>query len=145
MGISFVVEDVVNLEMGGVIGGGTPDVGGSAVGVIEGTRFVKEDSSKGSEDYQSSPPVEKVSSGDEDLATRLSRTRKPDLMVDVNAVVPEPRSIRLRLRSASSQKSQPASRAASDAPPVNTKGSLSKHLKTLRPSSNLVSGLFLIS
>ncbi|KAM0043078.1 hypothetical protein Hdeb2414_s0010g00337041 [Helianthus debilis subsp. tardiflorus] len=87
--------------------------------------------------------MENVSSGDEDLGIRLSRKRKADPVVDANAAVLEPRSIRLRLYSASSQKSQPASRAVSKVPLANTKGSLSKHLKTLRPSSSLASGPFL--
>ncbi|MFS7901047.1 hypothetical protein Hanom_Chr00s164741g01826391 [Helianthus anomalus] len=84
-----------------------------------------------------------MSSGDEDLGTYLFHKRKLDPVVDINATVPEPRSIRLRLRSASSQNSHPASRATFEVPPANLKGSLSKHLKTLQPSSSLVSGPFL--
>ncbi|KAM0011736.1 hypothetical protein Hdeb2414_s0002g00049571 [Helianthus debilis subsp. tardiflorus] len=129
--------------MGDVLGGNAPDVGGSTAGVIEGTPSAKKGSSMGSEDSQHSPPMEDVSSGDEYLGTRLSWKRKPDPVVDVNVVIPEPRSILNRLRSASPQKSQPTSRAASQAPLVNTKGSLLKHLKILRPSSSLVSGPFL--
>ncbi|MFS8006716.1 hypothetical protein Hanom_Chr14g01252451 [Helianthus anomalus] len=64
---------------------------------------------------------------------------KTDPEADTKAAILEPRNIRLRLRSASIQKSQPASRAASEIPPSNAKGSLSKHLMTLRPSSVLVS------
>ncbi|KAJ0603924.1 hypothetical protein HanHA300_Chr02g0043741 [Helianthus annuus] len=138
-------KGVVNPEMGGVLGGNTPDVGGSAVEMIDGTPSAKEGSSKGSEDSQHSPPAEDVSSWDEDSAMCFSRKYKPDPVVDVNVAIPAPRSICQRLRSASSQKSQPASRAASKAPPMNTKGSLSKHLKILQPSSSLVSGHFLVS
>ncbi|MFS7947522.1 hypothetical protein Hanom_Chr06g00549261 [Helianthus anomalus] len=89
--------------------------------------------------------MENVRSGDEDLGTRLSRKCKANPVGDINATVPVPRSIRSRLRSASNQKSQPASQDASEVPPTNTNGSLSKHLKTLRPSSSLVSGPFLVS
>ncbi|MFS7951431.1 hypothetical protein Hanom_Chr07g00595091 [Helianthus anomalus] len=136
-GISFMVEDVVNPEICGVLGGNAPDVGGSAVGVIEGTPSSKEGSYKGSENSQHSPRVENGNSTDEYLATRISRKPKPDLVVDVKVVIPEPRSILKRFRSACPQKSQPASRSASEAPLVNTKGSLSKHLKILRPSTSL--------
>ncbi|KAM0065354.1 hypothetical protein Hdeb2414_s0003g00113831 [Helianthus debilis subsp. tardiflorus] len=120
-GILFVVEGVVNTKIEGILGGGTADVGGAARATEE-TPYVKEGSPEGSSDSQNSSPVENMSSGDEDL---------------------EPRSIRLRLRSANGQKSHPTSRATFEVPPANTKGSLSKHLKTLRPSSNLVSGPFL--
>ncbi|MFS7968125.1 hypothetical protein Hanom_Chr09g00793831 [Helianthus anomalus] len=100
---------MVNPEMGGILGGNTPDVGGSntEVVLVEGTPSPEGYSPKGLEDSQNSPLVE------------------------------NPRNIRHRLRSASNQKSQPISRAMSEAPPVNTKGSLSKHLKNLRPSSGL--------
>ncbi|KAJ0532424.1 hypothetical protein HanHA300_Chr00c0147g0717961 [Helianthus annuus] len=45
-------------------------------------------------------------------------------------VVPAPRNIRLRLRSASGQKTFPAVKATSELPPVGAKGSLSKHLRS---------------
>ncbi|KAF5783625.1 hypothetical protein HanXRQr2_Chr11g0510131 [Helianthus annuus] len=70
--ISFVVEGVVNSEIGGILGGGTAGVGGAA-GATEGTPSMKEGSPKGSSDSQNSPPVENMSSGDEDLGTCLSQ------------------------------------------------------------------------
>ncbi|KAJ0734697.1 hypothetical protein HanPI659440_Chr11g0423161 [Helianthus annuus] len=102
-------KGVVNPEIGGVLGGRTPDVGCSVVGVVEGTPSTKGGSSKGSEDSHNSPPVENVSSRDEDFLTRLSRKRNLDSPVNTGVVVPEARNIRHRLRRASSQKSQSSS------------------------------------
>ncbi|KAJ0694499.1 hypothetical protein HanPI659440_Chr15g0609491 [Helianthus annuus] len=61
-GISFVVEGVVNPEMGGLLGGGTADVGGAAR-ATEVTPCAKEGSPEGLVDSQSSPPMENVSRG----------------------------------------------------------------------------------
>ncbi|KAJ0744614.1 hypothetical protein HanPI659440_Chr10g0389651 [Helianthus annuus] len=81
-GVSYVVEGVVNQEMGGVLGGNTPDVGGFNAGLVlgEGTPYPEGGggSPKGSEGSHNSPPVEDVSNGDEDLATRLSQKNKPN-------------------------------------------------------------------
>ncbi|KAJ0790123.1 hypothetical protein HanPI659440_Chr05g0211391 [Helianthus annuus] len=71
---------------------------------------------------------------DEDLESRLLRKRKI-VQTSSPKVALDPRNIRLRLRSASGQKPFPATKAASEVPPVGTKGSLSKHLR----SSSLVS------
>ncbi|MFS7907203.1 hypothetical protein Hanom_Chr01g00068541 [Helianthus anomalus] len=145
-GVSFVLGGVVNPDMGNVLEGKTPDVGSYvAAGEAEGTPSAREGSSERTEGSQSSPPVENVSGGDEDLDNRLSRKRKTDPDADTKVAIPEPRNILLRLRIASNQKSQPASGAASEIPPANAKGSLSKHLKTLRPSSSLVSEPLLVS
>ncbi|KAF5801382.1 hypothetical protein HanXRQr2_Chr06g0247491 [Helianthus annuus] len=69
-------------------------------------------------------PAVKNISGEkhEDLASRLSRKRKAGLEAGYKVVIPKPRNIRLRLRSASGQKSLPASRAVSEVPLTNTKG-----------------------
>ncbi|KAM0071173.1 hypothetical protein Hdeb2414_s0001g00021861 [Helianthus debilis subsp. tardiflorus] len=72
---------------------------------------------------------------DEDLESRLLRKRKANQAGGPKVGISEPRNIRLRLRSASGQKPFPATKAASEIPPVGAKGSLSKHLR----SSSLVS------
>ncbi|KAM0037378.1 hypothetical protein Hdeb2414_s0013g00402511 [Helianthus debilis subsp. tardiflorus] len=79
-GVSYVVEGVVNQEMGGVLGGGAPNVEGSNVELVLGeeTPSLKGASPKVSEGSQNSPQMENVSSDDEDLETRLSRKRKPN-------------------------------------------------------------------
>ncbi|MFS7965677.1 hypothetical protein Hanom_Chr09g00765021 [Helianthus anomalus] len=74
---------------------------------------------------------------DEDLESRLARKKKAVSHKQVLA----PRDIRLRLRSASGQKSFPATRAASELPPTGVKGSLPKQLR----SSSLVSEPLLVS
>ncbi|KAJ0457544.1 hypothetical protein HanRHA438_Chr15g0724331 [Helianthus annuus] len=74
---------------------------------------------------------------EEDLESRLARKRK----AVSPKKVPAPRGIRLRLRSASGQKAFPATKAASELPPVGAKGSLSKHFR----SSSLVSEPLLVS
>ncbi|MFS7935907.1 hypothetical protein Hanom_Chr05g00409071 [Helianthus anomalus] len=74
------------------------------------------------------------SSSDEDeenLESRSTRNRK----VVSPKQVPAPCGIRLRLRSASGQKAFPATKAASELPPIGVKGSFSKHFR----SSSLVS------
>ncbi|KAF5771363.1 hypothetical protein HanRHA438_Chr14g0681641 [Helianthus annuus] len=116
-GVSYVVEVVVNQEMCGVLGGGAPDVEGLNAELVpgEGTPPLEGASPKGSEGSQNSPQVENASSDDEDLATWLSRKRKPDLTIGTIEVVPEVRNIHSRLRSASSTKSQPASQTISEA------------------------------
>ncbi|KAJ0815279.1 hypothetical protein HanPSC8_Chr17g0795681 [Helianthus annuus] len=107
-GIFYVVEGVVNQEMGGVLGGGAPNVEGLNAELVlgEGTPSLEGASHKGSEGSQNSPQVENVSCDDEDLETRLSRKRKPDPTIGTSDVVPEVRNIRSRLQSASSKKPQ---------------------------------------
>ncbi|KAJ0694829.1 hypothetical protein HanPI659440_Chr15g0613251 [Helianthus annuus] len=140
-GVKFVVDAVENQEMGVILGGEAPDVGGQDVEVVHGdwNPLFAEASPKGSEDSQNFANVENINNGDEDLETRLSHKRKFDPDVGTSEAVPEVRNIRSRLRSASNKKSQPTSQTRSEAPPVATKGSLSKHLKVLRPSLSLVS------
>ncbi|MFS7987018.1 hypothetical protein Hanom_Chr11g01017061 [Helianthus anomalus] len=104
-GVSFLVEGVVNLEIGGVLGGSTPDVGGSVVGVVEGTPSTIEGSSKRLEDSQNSPPVENVNSRDEDFSARSSRKRNLDSSVNTGVVVSKLRNICHQLRRVSSQRS----------------------------------------
>ncbi|KAF5757042.1 hypothetical protein HanRHA438_Chr17g0831931 [Helianthus annuus] len=96
----------------------------------------EEGSSDGMKDSQGSFRV-KSSSNDEDnedLETRLSRKRKV-AQTSSPKVAPVPRNIRLWLRSASDQKTFPATKASSELPPAGVKGSLSKHLR----SSSLIS------
>ncbi|KAJ0770046.1 hypothetical protein HanPI659440_Chr07g0252601 [Helianthus annuus] len=71
---------------------------------------------------------------DEDLETRLIHKRKA-AQASGPKVLPTPRNIRLRLRSASGQKTFPVVKATSELPPIGAKGSLSKHLR----SSSLIS------
>ncbi|KAF5778703.1 hypothetical protein HanRHA438_Chr12g0561911 [Helianthus annuus] len=107
-------------------------VGGSAATERgEETSSQEEDSSKEVEGSKGSL-LSKNSSGDEheDLESRLIRKRKASTEVSHKAVIPEPRNIRLRLRSASGQKPFPASKATSEVPPTGAKSSLSKHLKS---------------
>ncbi|KAM0016688.1 hypothetical protein Hdeb2414_s0028g00699431 [Helianthus debilis subsp. tardiflorus] len=70
-GVSYVVEGVVNQEMGGVLGGGSPNVEGLKVELVlgEGTPSLEGASHKGLEGSQNSPQVENVSCDDEDLET----------------------------------------------------------------------------
>ncbi|KAF5792034.1 hypothetical protein HanRHA438_Chr09g0413331 [Helianthus annuus] len=141
-GIKFMVGDVVNPEMGRVLKrkasgkGSFVYVGGSAV-TEKGkkTPSHEEGSSEEAEGSQGSLWV-KGSSGDEDecLESRLARKRKVDPAVSLKTVIPEPRNIRQRLKSASEQKPFPATKAAFEVPPTGAKGSLSKNLK----SSNFV-------
>ncbi|MFS8034796.1 hypothetical protein Hanom_Chr17g01585431 [Helianthus anomalus] len=122
-----MVGDVVNPEMGNVLERKTPDVGGSvATGKGEKTPSHEEDSSKEAEASHGSPRY-------------LIQKQKAGLEVGSKVVVPEPRNIRSRLRSASGHKSFPVSKATSEVPPTGAKGSLSKHLKTFRVSSSFVS------
>ncbi|KAM0066562.1 hypothetical protein Hdeb2414_s0002g00050471 [Helianthus debilis subsp. tardiflorus] len=71
---------------------------------------------------------------DEDLETRLIRKRKA-AQASSPKVIPAPRNIRIRLRSACGQKTFPVVKATSELPSVGAKGSLSKHLR----SSSLIS------
>ncbi|KAJ0710463.1 hypothetical protein HanOQP8_Chr09g0312671 [Helianthus annuus] len=101
-----------------------------------------EDSSEKAKGSQGSLLVKNSSSDEpEDMESRLIRKQKGSPEVGSKVVIPEPRNIRSRLRSASSQKPFPMSKVASEIPPTNVKGSLSKHLKTLRVSSSLSVGL----
>ncbi|KAJ0712876.1 hypothetical protein HanRHA438_Chr09g0419931 [Helianthus annuus] len=130
-----------------VLEGKTPDLRSSAaVGEVEKAPSTKEGSSERTEVSQNSPIVKNISSEKhKNLASRLSRKRKAGSEAGSKVVVPNPQNIRLRLRRDSGQKSLPAYRATSEVPPTKTKGSLSKHLKTLRPSSSLVSEPLLVS
>ncbi|KAJ0516374.1 hypothetical protein HanHA89_Chr11g0413181 [Helianthus annuus] len=123
---------------------GAPNVEGSNIRLVleDGTPSLEGVSPKGLEGSQKSPPVVNVRSNDEDLETHLSRKSKPDPTVGTSDAFPKTRNNRLRLRSTNKLKSQPVSQTMSKPPPppVNTKGSLSKHLKVLQPSSGLVSG-----
>ncbi|MFS7990970.1 hypothetical protein Hanom_Chr12g01065241 [Helianthus anomalus] len=74
---------------------------------------------------------------EEDLESRLACKRKAASPKQVST----PRDIRLRLRSASGQKAPPATKAASELPPIGVKSSLSKHLR----SSSFVSESLLVS
>ncbi|KAF5781277.1 hypothetical protein HanRHA438_Chr11g0494601 [Helianthus annuus] len=141
-GVSLVVEGVVNKEMGAVLGGEAPNVDGQNVEAVpgDGTHSLEGASPKGSEGSQNSPQVEDISSGNEYLEIRLSRKCKPDLVVGTSEAIPKVQNICSRLRNASNKKSQPASQTMSEALPVATKVSLSKHLKVLRPISSLVLG-----
>ncbi|KAJ0788498.1 hypothetical protein HanPI659440_Chr05g0192421 [Helianthus annuus] len=113
LGVSFVVEGIENQEMGVVPWDGVPRVEGQEV---EWWRR---------------------------LGDSLSCKCKSDLVVGAGKVVPEVRNIPSRLRIASNKKSQPTSQTMSEALPIADKVPLSKHLKVLRPSSNLVSRLSL--
>ncbi|MFS8018365.1 hypothetical protein Hanom_Chr15g01391231 [Helianthus anomalus] len=147
-GVSFVVGGVINPDMGNVLEGKTPDVGSyTATEEVEKTPSSKGGSQRGPRVLRPPPPTVKNISVEEheDLASHLSQKHKAGLETGPNVVIPEPRNTRLRLRSASAQKSLPASRAVSEVPPTNTKGSLSNHFKTLRPSSSIVSEPFLVS
>ncbi|KAJ0773573.1 hypothetical protein HanOQP8_Chr03g0100821 [Helianthus annuus] len=132
---------MVNPDMGNFLEGKIPDVGSSAaVGEVEKAPPTEEGSSERTEGSQNPLTVKNISSENHEyLASRLSWKRKVGSEAGSKVVVPEPQNICLRLRSASGQKSLLASRAASEVPPTNTKGSLSKDLKTLRPSSSLIS------
>ncbi|KAF5757052.1 hypothetical protein HanRHA438_Chr17g0832021 [Helianthus annuus] len=96
----------------------------------------EEGSSDGKKDSQGSLRVKSSSNDedDEDLETRLSRKQKV-AQTSSPKVAPVPRNIRLRLRSASNQKTFPATKASSELHPAGVKGSLSKHLR----SSSLIS------
>ncbi|MFS7931091.1 hypothetical protein Hanom_Chr04g00352001 [Helianthus anomalus] len=102
--------------------GGFAQAGGSAA--VEGDEGA---SSDGEESSPDSLQVKNSSHDDkEDLESRLARKRtavspKP---------VPAPCDIQLRLRSASGQKAPPATKTASELPPIGVKGSLSKHLRS---------------
>ncbi|KAJ0714685.1 hypothetical protein HanPI659440_Chr13g0492221 [Helianthus annuus] len=85
--------------------------------------------------FVNSPHVENISSGDEDLETRLSRKRKFDLDVGTSGVVPEVRDIHSKLRSASNKKSQSTSQTMSEALPVATKTSYSFFPSSFSPLS----------
>ncbi|KAJ0746399.1 hypothetical protein HanOQP8_Chr05g0177161 [Helianthus annuus] len=128
--------------MGDVLGGEASNAEGSNVEAVprDGTPPLEGASPKGSEGSQNSPQVEDISSGNEDLETRLSPKRKLDPVAGTSEAIPKVRNIRSRLRSASNKKSQPASQTMFEVLPVATKGSLSKHLEVLRPTSSLVSG-----
>ncbi|KAM0012512.1 hypothetical protein Hdeb2414_s0052g00752971 [Helianthus debilis subsp. tardiflorus] len=147
-----VVEDVlslcgvcvVNQEMCDVLGREAPNAQGLNAEAVPGMGFLPlrgfPKRVRGFSDYNQ---VEDISSGDEDLETRLSQKRKPDTVVGIIEVVLEVLNIRSRLRSASNKKSQPASQTMSKAFPIATKVSLSTHLKVLRPTSTLSQDLFL--
>ncbi|KAJ0794588.1 hypothetical protein HanPI659440_Chr04g0143391 [Helianthus annuus] len=132
--IKSMVGDKVDLEMGRVLENKVPEKGSSVhvedfVAVEKGEKTSSEEAG----DSGGSLRVE-GSSDDEDLESRLLHKRKA-VQTSSPKVVPEPRNIRLRLQSASGQKPFPATKVASEVPPVGTKGSLSKHLR----SSSLVS------
>ncbi|MFS7989655.1 hypothetical protein Hanom_Chr11g01049441 [Helianthus anomalus] len=101
-----------------------------------------EGSSDGKEDSPGSLRVKGSSDDDddEDLESRLVRKRKA-AQTSSPKLAPTPRNIRLRLWSASGQKTFPATKAAPELPPVGAKGSLSKHLR----SSSLISEPLLVS
>ncbi|MFS8027725.1 hypothetical protein Hanom_Chr16g01502111 [Helianthus anomalus] len=84
-GVSYVLEGVINHEMGDVLGGEAPNAEGLHVEAVpwDGTPPLERASPKGSEGSQNSPQVEDISSGDEDLEIRLCRKRKPDLVEDI--------------------------------------------------------------
>ncbi|MFS8017985.1 hypothetical protein Hanom_Chr15g01386791 [Helianthus anomalus] len=96
----------------------------------------EEGSSDGKEDSQGSLRMKSSSNDedDEDLETRLIRKRKT-AQASSPKVLPAPRNIRLRIRSANGQKTFLAVKATSELPLVGAKGSLSKHLR----SSSLIS------
>ncbi|KAJ0688689.1 hypothetical protein HanRHA438_Chr11g0494031 [Helianthus annuus] len=129
--VKFVVDDKVEPGLSrGVetrVTEGSVQAGDSAAGEKD------EGASSGEkEDSPGSLQVKSSSDGDEeDLESRLARKRK----VVSPKQVPAPRGIRLRLRSASGQKTFPAIKAASELPPTGVKGSLSKLFR----SSSLVS------
>ncbi|KAJ0666972.1 hypothetical protein HanPI659440_Chr17g0672671 [Helianthus annuus] len=91
----------------------------------------EEGSSGGKEDSPGSLRVKGSSDDDydEDLKSGLFRKRKA-AQTSSPKLAPAPRNIRLRLQSASGQKTFPATKAASKLPPVVAKGSLSKHLRS---------------
>ncbi|KAJ0605217.1 hypothetical protein HanPI659440_Chr02g0082621 [Helianthus annuus] len=140
--IKFMVGVKVNLEMGHVLERKVPRKGSSvhaedSVVVEKGEKAPsqEESSSEEAEGSRGSLRAKSLSGDDEDLESRLLRKRKADQAGGPKVGIPEPRNIRLRLRSASGQKPFPVTKAASEIPPVGTKGSLSKHLR----SSSLVS------
>ncbi|MFS7955665.1 hypothetical protein Hanom_Chr07g00645321 [Helianthus anomalus] len=134
-GVSYVVEGVVNQEMYDVLGGEVPNAEGLNVEPVPGIGFLLLRAfPRRVRGFSNSLQVEDISSGDEDLETRLSRNRKPYPVVGISEVVPEVLNIRSRLRSASNKKSQSASETMFEAIPVATKVSLSTHLKVLRPT-----------
>ncbi|KAJ0771063.1 hypothetical protein HanPI659440_Chr07g0264751 [Helianthus annuus] len=137
----------VNQEMCDVLGGEAPNVEGLNAEAVpgDGTPHLKGASPKGSEGSQNSPQFEDISSGNEDLETRLSQKSKPDLVVGTTEAIPEVQNIRSGLQSTSNKKSQHASQSMFKALPVATKGSLSTHLKILRPNLSFVSGPLLVS
>ncbi|KAJ0512930.1 hypothetical protein HanHA300_Chr10g0351691 [Helianthus annuus] len=124
--VKFVVGDDVELGLNrGVemqVTRGSVQAGGP-VAVEEGGGT----SSDGEESSLDPLQVEHSDHDDEeDLESRLARKRK----AISPKPVPAPRDIRLRLRSASGQKAPPATKAASELPPIGVKGSLSKHLRS---------------
>ncbi|KAJ0803887.1 hypothetical protein HanLR1_Chr00c1606g0810591 [Helianthus annuus] len=102
-----------------------------------------EEGSSGEADNSQGSPRAEGSSGDEDedLEICLARKRKVNPAVTPKTTIPESRSIRQRLRSASGQKTFPVTKAASEIASTGVKGSLSKHLK----SSSLISEPLLVS
>ncbi|KAJ0444716.1 hypothetical protein HanOQP8_Chr16g0632751 [Helianthus annuus] len=84
-GVSYVVEGVVNHEMGDVLRGEVPNAEGLHVEAVprDGTPPLERASPKVSEVSQNSPQVEDISSGDEDLETRLCQKRNPDPVEDI--------------------------------------------------------------
>ncbi|KAJ0484628.1 hypothetical protein HanRHA438_Chr14g0639831 [Helianthus annuus] len=108
--IKFMVGDKVNPEMGYVLEKKAPSKG----------------SSVHAEDSFAVEKGEEVPSQEESSSEEAEGSRGGD---------PRASNIRLRLQSASGQKPFPATKAASAIPPVGSKGSLSKHLR----SSSLVS------
>ncbi|MFS8018874.1 hypothetical protein Hanom_Chr15g01397261 [Helianthus anomalus] len=124
--VKFVVDDKVEpglkrgVEM--KVTGGSVQAGDSVA--VEGDGGA---SSDGEESFPDSLQVKNSSHDDEeDLESRLARKRKTVSPKQV----PAPRGIRLRLRSASSQKVPPVAKVASKHPPIGVKGSLSKHLRS---------------
>ncbi|MFS7937558.1 hypothetical protein Hanom_Chr05g00429061 [Helianthus anomalus] len=111
--------------MVGDVGGKTPPQGEDPLEEIEGSLLAKNSSNE----------------EPDDLEIRFTRKQKVSPKAGSKAVIPESRSIRSRLRSASSQKPFPVSKVASKVPSTGVKRSLSKNLKT----SSLVSEPLLVS
>ncbi|KAJ0766055.1 hypothetical protein HanPI659440_Chr08g0310981 [Helianthus annuus] len=135
--VKFMVGDKVEPNMRRGLEKRVPGMGSS---VQAGDSVVEEKDEEGSSDGEGDSRGSlrvKGSSNDEDeedLGSRWIRKRKAS-QTSSPKVAPAPRNIRLRLRSASGQKTFPATKAVSELPPVGTKGSLSNHLR----SSSLVS------
>ncbi|KAJ0540159.1 hypothetical protein HanRHA438_Chr08g0369421 [Helianthus annuus] len=141
--VKFMVGDKVEPNMRRGLEKRVPGMGSS---VQAGDSVVEEKDEEGSSDGEGDSRGSlwvKGSSNDEDdedLGSRWICKRKAS-QTSSPKVAPAPRNIRLRLRSASGQKTFPATKAVSELPPVGTKGSLSNHLR----SSSLVSEPLLVS
>ncbi|KAM0049941.1 hypothetical protein Hdeb2414_s0008g00291791 [Helianthus debilis subsp. tardiflorus] len=130
--VKFLVGDKVDPDMSRGLekkapGTGSSDCAGDSV--VE--EKDEENSSDEAGDSRGSLRVSGSSNDkdDEDLESRLIRKRKA-AQASSPKVALAPRNIRARLRSASGQKTLPATKAASELPPAGTKGSLSKHLRS---------------